>query len=425
MAGFKLTQDEKRWVLYDAANSAFILIVVTTLGALYFKEHMGQEISRAMATASWGYSNSLAALLAALSGPLIGQWLDHRNTQQRGLLLFTVLGALVTALLAWLPLGSWLLFLGTYLLARLFFALANICYDALLLKVTTLQRMDRVSAAGYGWGYIGSVIPFLAIPLAGMLWPAESGLDPRVGQAAFLIVAAWWLLLSVPLLSRAVGGAPRIPAERKENLLGATWREIRAHPQALRFLLAYFLYIDGVFTIMVMAVAFGKDAGLTSGDLIQVILAIQIVSFPAALLAGRLAERIGRQRVILIGLAIYMGVTVGAWWLYEVSWNRELFWILGMGIALAQGGLQAMSRSQFAQLIPAGQSATWFGLFNASNRFAVILGPLMLGLVTQLTGSSQDGVLTLIPLFVVGGWLLIKSGETAPGISAPAANNGA
>ncbi|MFP4039086.1 MAG: MFS transporter [Desulfosudaceae bacterium] len=413
-----LTRPEKSWILYDVANSAFVLIVTTTLMPIFFKSHAARGVDPDTATSWWGLTVSAASLAVAVSAPLIGTLADYRGNKKKIMILAIVSGMAATLLCGAVRPGQWLLCLVLYGLARFGFATANICYDAFLTDVTTADRMDRISARGFGWGYIGSVVPFL-LALAGLvltrrLYQTET--FPAAGfMLAFFIAAAWWGLFSLPLLKnvRQVYFAPPAARPVRDSFvtLYRTLSRIRRYRDVFLFLLAYFFYIDGVYTIISMAMAFGLDLKLSQGFLIGVILFIQVLAWPFAILFGNLAERFSARGMILAGIGIYSLLTVTAFFLPVINNSGlqvGLFYLMGFLIALAQGGIQSLSRSFFGKMIPPHRAAEFFGFYNIFGKFAAILGPALMGVATLATGSSRYGVLSILSLFLIGGILLTK-----------------
>lgn len=414
-----INRQERSWILYDAANSAFVLVMVTAIMPLFYKEYAAAGQSAAVSTAHWGFANSTASLILALLAPVLGALADYRGKKKVFFALFLFLGLLFTLGLPLVQQGQWLLCLVLFIGARVGWAGANLFYDAFLTDVTTPEKMDTISTRGYAYGYIGSVLPFLlviALILAG--GGAGAGLPPTPTKVGFLVVAAWWFILSLPALRhlRQVHYLP--PAE---NIVTAsftrlvnTFRHIRQHRQVFLFLGAYFFYIDGVGTIISMSTAYGSDLGFGPTLLIAVLLFIQIIAFPCALLYGKLAERFSAKTMLMAGIAVYTVVTLLAFALPDLptlGWRIAFFWGIAFLVASSMGGIQALSRSYFGKLIPAEQSAEFFGFYNIFGKFAAISGPFLMGLVTHLTGNSRWGVLCILALFVIGGVLLLQVRE--------------
>ena len=412
----KLTPTERSWILYDVANSAFVLVIITTIMPIFFKDVASQGVPSAISTANWGFANSAASMVLAMLAPVLGAIADYRNFKRNFLLFFIVLGILFTLSLTTVSAGSWLLCLVLFIIARIGFAGANIFYDSFITDITSKERMDWVSALGYGWGYIGSVIPFLAI-IGLMVWSQTQGSGSDMPlwpmRLSFVIVAVWWGLFSIPILKnvRQVHYIPitQNPIRESFKRLIRTFSEIRKYRQAFLFLMAYFFYIDGVGTIITMATAYGRDIGLGINMLLLAILMIQIVAFPMALLYGRLAGRFGAKNMIYIGIMVYSVITLMGFILpffSSITLKTVLFWILAFLVATSQGGIQALSRSYFGRLIPADRSAEFFGFYNIFGKFAAITGPFLMAVISRMTHDSRYGILSILLLFVAGGILL-------------------
>ncbi len=405
---------ENSWVLYDAGNSAFVLIMVTAIMPLFFKQYAAAGLPDAVSTANWGFANSAASFILAMLSPILGSLADYGQRKIFFFGFFLSIGLFFTFFLPIITQGQWLLCLALFVAARVGWAGANVFYDALLVDVATPERMDRVSARGYGYGYIGSVIPFIAV--IGLILSAGAqgnALPAHEVKIGFVIVGIWWLLLSIPALCtiRQIHALPAPDSPLRESFarLYQTVRHIRQHRQVFIFLLAYFFYIDGVGTIISMSTAYGYDLGFNSTLLIAVLLYIQIVAFPFALLYGRLAARFSTRNMLLAGIAMYALVTLLAFFLPALAGHHSqviLFWIIATMVSSSMGGIQALSRSYYARLIPPEQSAEFFGFYNVFGKFAAISGPLLMGVVTRLTGETRWGMLSILVLFIVGGAIL-------------------
>ncbi len=416
----RLSRQELSWVLYDVGNSAFVLIVVTTVMPIFFKDVSARHLQPESSTAAWGMANAAASLAVAVLAPILGTLADYRYLKKRFFGGFAAAGIGFTFLLVFAGAGNWGFALAVFVLARVGFGGANVFYDAFLTDVTAPERMNRISAAGYGWGYIGSTIPFVVV-IGVILWSAADGAPPGISaeasRIAFGIVVVWWLVFSLPML-RYVHQLHYLPAEPKPiragfRRLARTFRQIRAHREAFLFLAAYFFYIDGVDTIITMAAVYGRDIGLSVKTLILVVLAIQIVAFPFALLYGRLADRFTARTMIYAGIGVYTLIVVLGFFLpgLDSGVKTAAFWLLAMLVATSQGGIQALSRSYFARLIPPKQSAEFFGFYNIFGKFATIIGPFLMGVVSRIAGDSRYGILSILVLFVVGGLILRKVEE--------------
>ena len=415
-----MNRAEIGWILYDVGNSAFVLVMVTALMPIYFKDFAAAALPDAVSTSYWGYANSSASLILALLSPILGAFADYRNRKKILFLFFLATGLLFNTSLAFTVEGKWLLCLVLFVFARVGWAGANIFYDSLLVDVTSRHRMDVISARGYGFGYIGSVLPFLAIILLILTAPEKGqGLPVAQTRTGFLIVTAWWLLMSIPAVTfvKQIHFLPvsRSPIKDSFTRLGNTVRNIQRYRQVFYFLVAYFFYIDGVGTVISMSTAYGRDLGFGVNQLIMVLLFIQVIAFPCALVFGRLAIMFSTRSMIMAGIFIYCIVTLAAFSLPSIddqSVKIILFWIIAFLVASSMGGIQALSRSYFGKLIPADKSGEFFGFYNVFGKFAAIGGPFIMGLVTSITGESRWGILSLLFLFIAGAWFLSKVEES-------------
>ena len=412
-----MNRSERAWVLYDVGNSAFVLVMVTAVMPLFFKEYGAAGMEPSVSTSYWGFANSLASLVLALLAPVLGAFGDY-GRKKLLFALFLAVGLCFTCSLTLVGEGRWFSCLVLFVAARVGWAGANIFYDAFLVDVTVPSRMDHVSTQGYGWGYIGSVVPFLGV-ISLLLWGGMAdGLPVGEVRMGFLLVALWWLAFSVPMLrhvrqhsAKPSSGTPVADALRS---LWATVGEIRANRALLLFLAAYFFYIDGVGTIISMSTAYGHDLGFGATLLIGVLLFIQVVAFPFAILYGRLAERFGARTMLLVGIGVYCLVTLLAFclpWIEDRTVKIILFWLVAFLVASSMGGIQALSRSWFGRIIPPQSSAEYFGFYNVFGKFAAITGPFLMGMVGYCTGDSRWGVLSILLLFVAGGLLLARLDE--------------
>lgn len=396
--------------MYDMANSAYSVVITTAIFPIYYKAVANEAgVSAADSTAYLGYTISIATFILAMLGPILGSVADFKDMKRKFFTFFFLLGSLSTIGLVLVPEDQWLLLLIIYTLTAIGARGANLFYDAYLVDVTERDKMDDLSAKGFAVGYIGSVIPFI-LSISVIILSQQEILPLSVGNAskiAFLITAIWWILFTIPLLKNVrqkhwIERKPRIVANSFKELK-KTFLEIKQHKAILLFLIAYFFYIDGVGTIISMSTAYGTDVGLGATDLIIALLAVQIVAAPFAMLFGRLARKFGAKRMIYVGIFIYIIVCVYAMFLDNVV----DFWILAMLVALAQGGIQALSRSFFAQMVPKEKSNSFFGFYNVFGRFAAVSGPFLVGGMTQLTGNSAYGVFSLVILFIIGFIILL------------------
>ena len=397
---FKMTSLEKKWVLYDVGNSAFTMLVATIF-PIYFNYLAGNAgISDADYLAYWGYASSICTLLVALMGPTLGAIADTKNFKKRIFKVVLFIGVAGCALLGFL--SSWLWFLVVFVLAKVGYSASLVFYDAMLTDVTEPDRMDTVSSQGFAWGYIGSCIPFVA-SLAVVLGGGKLGLSMQTSMViAFLITAVWWLLSAVPLL---ISYKQKYYVETTEHVvhnsfirLGRTFKDIKKQKHIFVFLLAFFFFIDGVYTIIDMATAYGQALGLDSTGLLLALLLTQIVAFPSVLILNRVAKKINPTAVLTSCIAAYLFISIYA---YGLDTQRE-FWILAVLVGMFQGSVQALSRSYFGKIIPAEKSGEYFGLYDICGKGATILGTTLVSVMTQLTERMNVGVSAISVLFVIG-----------------------
>ena len=409
MSKLKLTPAERSWILYDVGNSAFTLLVATII-PIYFNFLAEQAgLSNVQYLAYWGYAASAATLLVAVLGPVFGALADTQGYKKPIFLLFLGVGLLGCVGLGFVR--HWLWFLGIFVIARVGYSGSLIFYDSMLSDITEADRMDHVSSQGYAWGYIGSCIPF-AVCLLLVLGAEGLGLSMVTAMAlAFGITALWWLGFTLPLLRRYEQRhfVERRPHAIRESFarLGRTLARARQEKKIFLFLLAFFFYIDGVYTIIDMATAYGEALGLDSAGLLLALLVTQIVAFPSAILFGRLARRISGEQLIPLCIAAYFGIAIYAMFLR----TQGQFWVLAVLVGLFQGGIQALSRSYFARIIPANQSGEYFGLLDICGKGASFMGTTVVSVVSQLTGNISLGVGMIALLFLVGLILFHKAAK--------------
>jgi UMF1 family MFS transporter len=397
------------WALYDWANSAFATAVLAGFFPVFFKGFWSGGVSATESTFQLGLANSLASAVIVFLAPVLGAIADVGGVRKRLLLVFALLGICMTSGLYFVAEGQAGLALLLFVLATIGFSGSIVFYDALIVSVTEEQHYDVVSAYGYALGYLGGGSLF-AVTVAMSLWPQAFGL-PDVTVAvrfSFICVAVWWLLFSIPLLlfvpeQKGTARASTLAVIKGgfQQLL-ATFHKVRRLRYVFLFLLAYWLYIDGVDTIVRMAVDYGMALGFSADNLITALLITQFIGFPAAIVFGYVGKRIGAKPAILFGIVVYFAVTLFA---YRMQSIQE-FYVLAMVIGLVQGGVQALSRSLYARLIPPDKSAEFFGFYNMLGKFAAILGPLIVGVVGILSASSRLAILSISVLFISGGILL-------------------
>ncbi len=404
------------WAFYDWANSAFATTVLAGFFPLFFREEWSAGHPSGTITFRLGVANAIGSVAVALLSPVLGAIADAGGLRKRMLALFALLGVVGTAALAFVARGEWRSAAAFFVIASIGFMGANVFYDSMLIDAAPPDRRDRASALGYGLGYLGGGLLF-ALNAAMVMTPETFGIADRGAavRAAFLTVAVWWAVFTVPLLLlvRVPRGAFAGLALVREGL-----RDVRSTLSSLRrlratatFLVAYWLYIDGVDTVIRMAGDFGLALGLAPTDLMGALLLVQLVGFPAAIVFGRIGERIGAKNGILVGLAVYCVICVAA----ALVRSTAGFYAVAVAIALVQGGVQALSRSLFASFVPPEREAQFFGFYNMLGKFAAVFGPLLVGVVGELTGSPRAGMASVLVLFLAGGAILLRtpSGDLA------------
>ncbi len=400
MNKLKLTPAERSWVLYDVGNSAFTLLIATII-PIYFN-FLAEEagLSNVQYLAYWGYAASAATLLVAVLGPVFGTLADTQGYKKPIFLLFLGVGLIGCIALGFA--AHWLWFLLIFVVARVGYSGSLIFYDSMLSDITDADRMDHVSSQGYAWGYIGSCVPFAGC-LALVLGSSALGLSMVTAMGlSFGITALWWLGFTLPLLRRYEQKhfVERQPHAIRESFarLGRTLASVRQEKKIFLFLLAFFFYIDGVYTIIDMATAYGEALGLDSTGLLLALLLTQVVAFPFAILFGRLARKFSGDQLIPLCILAYFGIAVFAMFLR----TQAQFWMLAVLVGMFQGGIQALSRSYFARIIPSSQSGEYFGLLDICGKGASFMGTTVVSVVSQITGNISLGVGMIALLFLVG-----------------------
>lgn len=403
------------WALYDWGNSAFSTTVMAGFFPIFFKQYWSQGIDAVTTTARLGTAISISSLFIALLSPTLGVIADLKGYKKKFCLFFTVTGALSCTWMGFLGQGEWQNAMFAYGLAMMSFNAASVFYDSLLPSVASPRQMDFASSLGYALGYLGGGVLFLLNVLM-YSFPSAFGISDGVSavKISFLMVAVWWLLFSIPLVRNVKEETGEIKSHNFTVLikksfatLNRTIRELAKEKNILTFIVAYWLYIDGVYTVMTMAVDFGISIGLEAQDLIAALLITQFVGFPAAYFFGKLTQRWGTRRPILFCIGVY-SVTVIAAVSMSQAWH---FYLLATVIGLVQGGVQSLSRSLFGRMIDKKKSGEYFGFFNLVGRFASILGPLVVAMGALITGNSRWGIAGLLVLFLLGGGLLLKVRE--------------
>lgn len=405
----KLTKLEKYWILYDVGNSAFIMLVSTII-PIYFNYLAGNAgISEVDYLAYWGYAASVATVIVALIGPILGSVADTKNYRKPLFVISMMVGVIGCAALS-VP-TSWIVFLAVFVIAKVGYNASLIFYDSMLVDVTTGERMDMVSSHGYAWGYIGSCIPFV-ISLVFVLMYEKIEITMKMAMAiAFFINAAWWLLVTIPLLRKYeqnyYAEMPKHPVRDSFKRLGHTLSSIKKEKNIFLYLLAFFFFIDGVYTIIEMATAYGSALGLDSTGLLLALLVTQIVAFPCALIFSKLSKKYATDFLIKICILAYFGIAVFAIQL-DKQWE---FWLLAVLVGMFQGAIQALSRSYFAKIIPAEKSGEYFGIYDICGKGASFMGTTLVGIVAQVTNVANAGVGIIAVLFMVGFVLFHKAAK--------------
>jgi MFS transporter, UMF1 family len=399
------------WAFYDWANSAFSTTVVAGFFPVFFREYWSAGGDIGETTLRLGYANSLAGIIVAALAPLLGAVADRGGTKKKFLLFFAIMGIVMTGSLYMVTRGDWMLAALLYVVALIGFSGGNIFYDSLIIGVAEPRKMDFTSALGFSMGYLGGGLLF-SFNVCMLLWPQTFGLaDASVAvRLSFLSVAVWWALFSIPIFlfveeprgDGTASGWSALSAGCRQ--LAATFREIRQLRMVFLFLIGYWFYIDGVDTVIRMAVDYGMALGFQTESLLIALAITQAVGFPAAILFGKIGEKLGTKTGIFIGIGVYVGVTVWGFFM-DQTWE---FYGLAVAIGMVQGGIQSLSRSFYTQLIPQNKAAEFFGFYNMLGKFATVIGPVMMGWVSVLTGNPRYSILSLIILFAIGGYMLYK-----------------
>ncbi|MDD2981684.1 MAG: MFS transporter [Hespellia sp.] len=397
---FKLTKLEKSWILYDVGNSAFILLV-STIMPIYFN-YLAEKVGLSSVNylAYWGYAASVTTIIVAFLGPILGTIADTKGFKKPIFSVTLLIGAVGCMALGFAR--QWLIFLGIFVIAKCGFSASLIFYDSMLGDVTSKERLDNISSQGFAWGYIGSCVPFIAC-LGLVLGSGALGLSMEISMGlAFAIVALWWLAMALPLLKnyKQKSYVEKKPHAVRESFLrlGKLFSNVKKEKKVFLFLLAFFFYIDGVYTIIDMATAYGTALGLDSSGLLLALLATQIVAFPFAILFGRLSDKYDTTKLITLCICAYLGIAIFAVFL-KSQWQ---FWVLAVLVGMFQGGIQALSRSYFTKIIPADRSGEYFGLLDICGKGASFVGTAVVSIASQISGSVNIGVGMIGVLFVIG-----------------------
>lgn len=424
--GKKFNRIEKSWILYDWANSVYATIVMAAVFPIYFS-----SVARSAGAAGdvwWGYATSIATFIIAITAPLLGAIGDFKGMKKKLFIAFLLIGSLFTLLMAFTD--NITLMLVGYILSYIGFAGSNLFYDSFLTDVTTLERMDRVSAYGFGLGYIGgSTIPFLA-SIALITFGENFGVNATLAvKISLVLTTVWWLVFSIPFLKNVkqlhyVETPSSSFMKQTFKNIGKTFRDIVSTKKLFVFTLAYFFYIDGVGTVIHMATSYGSTLGLNSTMMILALLVTQLVAFPCSILFSKLSGKIGTIKMLCVGILVYIVVCIVGFFMGQnievhqigtqsydeaLKLSTTLFWILSVLVGTSQGGIQALSRSYFGKIIPPERSNEFFGFFDIFGKFAAVIGPALYALFADLTGRSSIGILSLLLLFFIGGIILLKN----------------
>ncbi len=405
----------RAWAMYDWANSAMVTTIVTAVFPIYFAKVAADGLPPALATQRLADATTIGLAIIAILSPILGAIADRAGVKKRLLGVSLMIGVVAVGLMFFIQHGQWLFAAVLFVIANIAVNASYVCYDSFLPHIAKPDEMDRVSTAGYALGYVGGGI-LLALNLAWIQKPEwfllPSGPDLTPAQAtlptrlAFVSVAVWWLVFSIPLFRQVPEPAPtgdgRIDIVGAFRELGATFRRMGQFRQATLMLVAFLIYNDGIGTIIRMATIYGTELGIGQGALIAAIMIVQFVGIPFAFLFGSFASRIGAKRAIFAGLVVYAGISVLGYYMT----NATHFFILALLVGMVQGGTQALSRSLFASMIPRNRSAEFFGFFAVVEKFAGIFGPLIFARVIGLTGSSRIGILAIVAFFIAGGAIL-------------------
>ena len=399
------------WALYDWANSVYATTIMAGFFPIFFKEYWADPNNPNESTFYLGMANSIYAIVVAAIAPFLGAIADQGSKKKKFLIFFAFLGSIMTGGLCIVNQGYWQMAVLFYIIASIGFASANIFYDSLLPDITTEKNVDSVSSLGYGLGYFGGGLLFL-LNVIMYLKPHLFGIPDGATaiRISFLTVAIWWIVFTIPLIlfvseandNKSVYMGKAITMGWKQLI--DTFKEIRKMRVVGLFLLGYFFYIDGVDTIVKMAVDYGMSLNFPNESLIIALLIVQFIAFPAALIYGWLAEKIGAKAGIMIGIIGYSIITFLGYFMTKVVH----FYFLAVLIGLFQGGIQALSRSLYTRIIPPSKSAEFFGFYNMFGKFAAIIGPALVGTVTILYGNARVGILSILSLFILGAYFLSK-----------------
>lgn len=396
----KFNKTEKSWILYDVANSAFSLITSATIPIWFAYLYSLEPVGDIPHTTFFAITTSISVAIIALLSPALGAIADHKGMKMKlfiGSVAMGILGGISFTIV-----NQWVAFLILYILSRTGYSLANVFYDSMLVDVTDDERMDMLSSYGYAWGYIGSTIPFI-VGLIFVLMPNLFGLDTAMGmKISFMITFVWWLVFTYPVVKDV---KQTYYTEPEKHLIGKSFKAMtktfhKIHDNKIMFyyIIGYFFFIDGVYTIISMASSFGAEVGLEASGMIMALLFTQFIAFPFAILAGKLATKFKVLSLLKVYILIYAGVAVFGFFL-KSQWQ---FWVLAGVVGLAQGGVQSLSRSFFGKLVPKENSNEYFGFFNIFGKYADLLGPILMAISGIVLKQSKYAILFLVVFFIIG-----------------------
>ena len=403
---------EWSWMLVDWANSSFAVVCMTAILPVYYKTVAASEISNTLSTAYWAYANFIAALIVAIFFPVLGAIADRSSQRKIFFAIFTFLGVFSTFFITFTGKGDYLWVALLYVIATIGYAGSEVFYNSFLPLITLFEKRDRLSSYGYALGYLGGGI-LLALNVAMILSPKTFGFSSGLfaTKFSFITVSVWWFLFTLPFIfivkDKYYGEKTLISIKERIRDFLSVFLEAIKNPEVLKFLLAFWLYNDGVVTIIKMATAYGIEIGIQMKDLIIAILITQFVGIPFTILFGNITRTLKTKYAILIALFVYIGITVWG----ALMYSAFEFYILAILVGTVQGGVQSLSRSLYSRLIPQEKTAQFYGLYALSSKFSTILGPLLVGLIAQFSGSGRNAIFALIVFFIIGGVLLLKVKE--------------
>lgn len=398
------------WCMYDWANSAFATTVMAAVLPIYYSQVAGVTLPGNTATAYWGYTTAAALLITALLAPIMGAIADYSGSKKKLLMTFAGIGIFATSLLYFVTTGDWLMASIFFIVGNIGFATSEVFYNSLLPEVAGPGKIDQVSTKGYALGYLGGGI-LLGINVLMIEYMSDTMLATRL---SFVTVSIWWAVFTIPIIKnvrepvvKKIKGSNINPVTGGFKRLAVTFKELKNYRQLLLFLIAFWIYNDGIGTIIKMATIYGAEIGIDQTTLIGALLMTQFVGIPFSFAFGRLAKYIGTKNSIMIGLFVYTMISIGGYFMQTALH----FWILAFLVGTVQGGTQGLSRSLFGSMLPKSKTCEFYGFYGMSSKFAGIIGPLVFAVVTQITGTSRLSIVSLIAFFIIGGFLLNKVDE--------------